>query len=145
MVSDAHNNIITLVSLISFLLCNQFIPCSNQETHVNNDHTSIRKLLMKLGEKFSDDDNDGVTHPQYDPPMYNSYLMHPICYSSINLMGSSPMKVINMTNQYNMNGKTFYQADTQTDTKRQKLELRMGSDTSVVLAINDECNFEHVM
>ncbi|KAH0707581.1 hypothetical protein KY290_012486 [Solanum tuberosum] len=95
------------------------------------------------------DDDDGVTNPQYDPPMDNYSLMYPMFdYNSIHLMTSSPMNVIHMTkspslnsNEYNMDEKAFCWADTDTDTdtERRKLEAPMRSDTPIVLAINDEC------
>ncbi|XP_060171334.1 transcription factor RAX3-like [Lycium barbarum] len=156
MVCD-HNNIVnTNPSWPDQRPILQQIPYSNQEPHITNDHASIRKLLMNLGGKFSNDDDDkeiniGVPNPQYDPTMDNT-LMQPIYdHNSINLMSSNPMDVINMTHshftntQYNMDGKADCWADT--DTERRKLVERMGLDTPVVLAVNDGFagEFEHMM
>ncbi|KAK4354735.1 hypothetical protein RND71_026929 [Anisodus tanguticus] len=155
MVYDHNNTIInTNPSWLDQLQILQPIPYSNQE-RVNNDHVSIRKLLIKLGGKFSNDDDDneiniGVPNPQYDPPMDNS-LMHPMYHNSINLMSSSAMDVINMTHspftntQYDMDGK----AACWTDIETRKLGERMELNTPIVLAVNDGCNlvgeFEHMM
>ncbi|XP_059279505.1 transcription factor RAX3-like [Lycium ferocissimum] len=79
----------------------QPIQFSNNEPRFFNDHTSIRKLLIKLGGKFSQDDQlTNVPNSQY--PIDNSS-MHPIYPNiPINLISSTPIDVLNT--QYNMDG-----------------------------------------
>nr|XP_016466116.1 PREDICTED: transcription factor RAX1-like [Nicotiana tabacum] len=140
---DSHNNIDTNPSWSEFPIL-QPIPYSNDEPRYNNDHTSIRKLLMKLGGNFYEDDDkpmNGALNPQYDP-MDNS-LMHPVYHNSINLISSAPMVVMNTSpftnsHEYNVDGKAVCWVDT--DAEKRKLGERMGSDTSVARALNDGCN-----
>ncbi|OIT29429.1 PREDICTED: transcription factor RAX3-like [Nicotiana attenuata] len=77
----------------------QPIPYSNDEPRFN-DHSSIRKLLIKLGGKFSDEYQpiNEATNPQY--PMDNSLLMHH--NSPINLISSAPIDNVLANAQYNM-------------------------------------------
>lgn len=44
------------------VLATPIVPCSNQEPRFN-DHASIRKLLMKLGGEFSDNNNPNLQYP----------------------------------------------------------------------------------
>lgn len=76
----------------------------------NNDHTSIRKLLIKLGGKFSENDQlTNVVSPNSQYPIDNSS-MQLMYQNHINLISSSPIDNVfsNMTtpntDPYNMNG-----------------------------------------
>lgn len=66
-------------------------PYSNHEPHFN-DHASIRKLLIKLGGKFSDDDqvNHNAMNPQF--PADLSYTQQLYDDQSINVSSSVPME-----------------------------------------------------
>ncbi|MCE0480749.1 hypothetical protein HAX54_037852 [Datura stramonium] len=77
----------------------QPIPYSNNEPRfINHDHTSIRKLLIKLGGKFSEDDQlTNVVLPNSQYPIDNSS-MQLMYQNHINLISSSPINdVFNMT------------------------------------------------
>ncbi|KAB5568836.1 hypothetical protein DKX38_002629 [Salix brachista] len=67
------------------------IPYSNHEPHFN-DHASIRKLLIKLGGKFSDDDQ--VSHNAINPQFLVdvSYTQQLYDDQSINVSSSAPME-----------------------------------------------------
>ncbi|KAK6792628.1 hypothetical protein RDI58_011709 [Solanum bulbocastanum] len=76
----------------------------------NNDHTSIRKLLIKLGGKFSENDQlTNVVSPNSQYPIDNSS-MQLMYQNHINLISSSPIdNVFNYmtapnTDPYNMDG-----------------------------------------
>ncbi|KAG5612908.1 hypothetical protein H5410_024189 [Solanum commersonii] len=76
----------------------------------NNDHTSIRKLLIKLGGKFSENDQlTNVVSPNSQYPIDNSS-MQLMYQNHINLISSSPIDNVfnNMTtpntDPYNMHG-----------------------------------------
>ncbi|KAK4722614.1 hypothetical protein R3W88_012847 [Solanum pinnatisectum] len=76
----------------------------------NNDHTSIRKLLIKLGGKFSENDQlTNVVSPNSQYPIDNSS-MQLMYQNHINLISSSPIDNVfnNMTapntDPYNMDG-----------------------------------------
>lgn len=67
------------------------IPYSNHEPHFN-DHASIRKLLIKLGGKFSDDDQ--VSHNAINPQFLVdvSYTQQLYDDQSMNVSSSAPME-----------------------------------------------------
>lgn len=74
----------------------------------NNDHTSIRKLLIKLGGKFSENDQlTNVVSPNSQHPIDNSS-MQLMYQNHINLISSSPIDNVfnNMSTAplYNMDG-----------------------------------------
>lgn len=86
------------------------IPYSTDEPRLINDHTSIRKLLIKLGGKFSENDQlTNVVSPISQYPIDNSS-MHLMYQNHINLISSSPIDNVfnNMTapntDLYNMDG-----------------------------------------
>ncbi|KAJ8537840.1 hypothetical protein K7X08_014380 [Anisodus acutangulus] len=88
----------------------QPVPDSINEPRFINDHTSIRKLLIKLGGKFSEDDQltNVVPNSQYPIDNLSMQLMY---QNHINLISSSPIdNVLNTTlsplpnTQYNMDG-----------------------------------------
>ncbi|CAK9157937.1 unnamed protein product [Ilex paraguariensis] len=88
------------------------IPYLNEEPRFN-DHASIRKLLIKLGGRFSDEDQpinklqtvDNPTNLQF--PIDISYHQQR-CENAINMHSSAPMDALNTTvsplpnNQYNI-------------------------------------------
>ncbi|KAK4352238.1 hypothetical protein RND71_027756 [Anisodus tanguticus] len=88
----------------------QPIPYSNNEQKFINDHTSIRKLLIKLGGNFSEDDQltNIVPNSQYPIDNLSMQLMY---QNHINFISSSPINyVLNTTlsplpnTKYNMDG-----------------------------------------
>ncbi|CAN4122484.1 unnamed protein product [Withania somnifera] len=86
----------------------QPIPYSNNEPRFINDHTSIRKLLIKLGGKFSDNDQLTNVVPYSQYPIDNSS-MQLMYQDHINLISSAPIdNAFNMaapnTDIYNMDG-----------------------------------------
>ncbi|CAN4092228.1 unnamed protein product [Withania somnifera] len=111
----------------------QPIPYSNNEPRfINNDHASIRKLLIKLGGKFSENDDQlkNVGMPNSQCPIDNSstQLMY---QDHVNLISSIPIdNVFNMTvpntDIYNMDGAasnfTSDQFEHMINTNPQKLE-----------------------
>ncbi|KAM3305114.1 transcription factor RAX3 [Capsicum chacoense] len=90
----------------------QPLPYSNNEPRfINNDHTSIRKLLIKLGGKFSENDQlTNVVPNSHEYPIDNSSSMHLMYQDHINLISSAPIdhNVFNITapniDLYNMDG-----------------------------------------
>ncbi|XP_065847618.1 transcription factor RAX3-like [Euphorbia lathyris] len=73
-------------------------PYSTQE-QAFNDHASIRKLLVKLGGKFSDDHNQ-IFNPQF-PNDVVSYAPNQIYDQSVNISSSSTSMELGQT-QYNL-------------------------------------------
>lgn len=78
------------------------VPYMNKECFVN-DHTSIRKLLVKLGGKFSPDDNGNqsinmVSHLHIDP----SINLQPSPHNDENLITSSMPVSSSLENKYNI-------------------------------------------
>lgn len=78
------------------------IPYSNEEPRFN-DHASIRKLLIKLGGRFSDDDDQPTngtmnTNLQYPLDSTNSSVqVQPLYDQQINMLSSAPVDVLNTT------------------------------------------------
>ncbi|XP_052188583.1 transcription factor RAX3-like [Diospyros lotus] len=74
------------------------IPYSSQDLH-SNDHASIRKLLIKLGGKFSDDDHhhpiqEGGMNPQLIQPNYEPSIEALSSVSQDTLMASSDSQFV---------------------------------------------------
>lgn len=82
------------------VLATPIVPCSNQELQFN-DHTSIRKLLMKLGGEFSDDDTPNLQYPVNDiSSTQQSYVV-----PSIEIVSSASNDAYQLENTtYNIDG-----------------------------------------
>ncbi|KAL3505029.1 hypothetical protein ACH5RR_034870 [Cinchona calisaya] len=101
--SDHHNNNQILPYWPHELPVLPPIPYSNEEPRFN-DHASIRKLLIKLGGKFSDDDQptNEVTNLDQYPLDNNNSMVQPILYQQqqLNMLSAETLQ----ETQYNLDG-----------------------------------------